>query len=76
MNQPGAHPRSNPKAAQKLFAFVQDALVFSTRFPVITRLTEAHAEDLTPARLRIFRTVPSTLRRTECDGYQLQPAAL
>ena len=57
-------------AAQKLIARLQDALLFLARFPVVSRLTVSSSKAAAPARLRLLPTAPSTLRRTECDGYQ------
>jgi len=42
---------------RKLFAFLQDALVFSIRFPVISRFSDAQPAAPAPTRLRLTRIV-------------------
>ncbi len=42
---------------RKLFAFLQDALVLSIRFPVISRFSDAQPAAASPARLRFTRIV-------------------
>ena len=42
---------------RKLFAFLQDALVFSIRFPVISRFSDTQPTTPAPARLRFTRIV-------------------
>jgi hypothetical protein len=44
----------NPRN-RKFIALVQDALVLWTRFPVISRLTDAQPAAASPARLRFAR---------------------
>jgi len=40
---------------RKLFALLQDALVFSMRFPVISRFSDSTPAAPAPTRLRITR---------------------
>jgi Flp pilus assembly protein TadG len=61
------------KGAHKVFAFLQDVLVTSTRFPVISRFTAEKSPSEAPARLRVARTSLLNPRRAECDGHP-QPA--
>ncbi len=42
---------------RKLFALLQDALLFSMRFPVISRFSDTQPTVSTPARLRFTRIV-------------------
>ena len=49
---------------RKLFAFLQDALLFSMRFPVISRFSDSHPEASAPTRLRFARIDSSNLQPT------------
>ncbi len=76
MNQLCENPRSTfcdrtPKGSQELFATLQDAFVFLTRFPVISRLGNGRTSTAAPSRLRTSPIVSSTPRRTGCDTYQI-----
>ena len=42
---------------RKLFAVLQDVLVFTMRFPVISRFSDAQPAAPAPARLRFTRIV-------------------